>query len=73
LSAPEKYENQKFDRGTLINNIFDVYTGKQIFEYYFSGFDAQYAGMDWKSLILVLDLENNEWKLIGIIHNQWTT
>jgi hypothetical protein len=72
LNAPEKYENQKFDRGNIINNAFDIYSGKQLFEYYFSGFDAQYEGMDRRSLILVFDQENNEWKLIGIIHNQRT-
>jgi hypothetical protein len=72
MNAPEKYENQKFDRGNIINNAFDVYNGKQLFEYYFSGFDAQYEGMDRKSLILVFDQENNEWKLIGVIHNQRT-
>jgi hypothetical protein len=41
-------------------------------EYYFPGFEAQYEGMDWKSLRLVFEQHQGSWKLVGIIHNEWT-
>jgi hypothetical protein len=28
--------------------------------------------MDRKSLILVFEQQNNEWKLIGVVHGQWS-
>jgi hypothetical protein len=55
-----------------LNNIIDVYTGKQVIEYYFSWFDTQYEGIDRRSLNLVFDKQDGQWKLIGIIHGQWT-
>ena len=71
-TAPEVYQNQSIQRGNTINNIAEVYSGKQWVEFYFSGFDAQYQWMDRKSLTLVFEQVNNEWYLIGIIHGQRT-
>jgi hypothetical protein len=41
-TAPEIYHNQKFERGNTLNNIFDVYTGKEIVEFHFPQIDPQY-------------------------------
>lgn len=68
----EKHINENLIRGNTINNSSDVYPGKYIIEYYVPGIDPQYEGMDWRALSLVFQKEDNEWKLIGIIHNQWT-
>lgn len=72
VHAPEIYHNQKFQRGNTTNNIFDIYTGKEIVEYYFPQIDPQYEGMDWRSLYLVFENVNGQWKLIGIVHGQRT-
>jgi hypothetical protein len=64
--------NQVNERGNNINNIADIYEGKQRVEFYFPGFDPQYEGMDWKSLTLVFDQVKGQRELIGVIHNQWT-
>lgn len=71
-NAPEVMYNQVSERGNNMNNIAEVYEGKQRAEFYFSGFDAQYEGMDWKSLTLVFDQVDGQREIIGIIHNQWT-
>lgn len=71
-TAPIQQRNQVVQRGNVINNIANVYAGKQIIEYHFNGFDAQYDGMDWKSLYLIFGQENWEWKLIGVVHGQRT-
>ncbi len=70
--APVINTNTKIQRGNVLNNIIDVYTGKQVIEYYFSWFDTQYEGIDRRSLNLVFDKQDGQWKLIGIIHGQWT-
>ncbi len=64
--------NEVLSFGNMLENQFEVYEDPIIVEYYFPGFDPQYEGMDWKSLRLVFEEYQNEWKLVGIIHNQWT-
>jgi hypothetical protein len=71
-TAPEVTYNQSTQRGNTINNIGQVYQWKQRVEYYFSWFDAQYSGMDRKSLTLVFEQENGQRYLIGIVHGQRT-
>ena len=72
VTAPETYHNQKFERGNIINNIFDVYTGKEIVEYHFPQINPQYEWMDRRSLYLVLENVWGQRYLIGIVHGQWT-
>lgn len=64
--------NQVLSSGNALENQFEVYNNPIIVEYYFPGFNPQYEGMDWRSLRLVFELYQNEWKLVGIINNQWT-
>lgn len=64
--------NAALGHGNTINNIRDVYPTSIIVEYYFSGFDPQYDGMDWASLRLVFANKDNQWYLVGIVHDQWT-
>ena len=71
-NAPEVFYNQSSQRGNTINNIAQVYANKQWGEFYFSGFDAQYEGIDRKSLTLVFDQVDGRWYLIGIVHGAWT-
>jgi hypothetical protein len=59
-------------QGNTINNIAEVYPGAVVVEYHFEGFDPQYAGMDWRSLRLVLEESGGNWYLVGIVHDEWT-
>lgn len=59
--------------GNMINNIQQAYPNGPFVEFHFTGFDPQYSSMDWRSLRLVFEEENSEWKLVGIIHDEWTT
>lgn len=56
----------------MLENQFEVYENPIIVEYYFSGFDPEYEGIDWRSLRLVFEQYEGSWKLVGIINNQWT-
>lgn len=71
-NAPEILYNQSVQRGNTINNIAQVYSGKQWVEFYFSWFDPQYEGIDRKSLTLVFENSDGQWYLIGIVHSART-
>jgi hypothetical protein len=58
--------------GNIVVNIKEVFPNSYIMDYYFSGFDPQYEGMDWESLILVLEELNGGWYVSAIAHSQWT-
>jgi hypothetical protein len=64
--------NETVGQGNTINNIATVYPNAVTVEYHFDGFDPQYAGMDWRSLRLVLEEMDGTWYLVGIVHDQWT-
>lgn len=64
--------NEQLFTGNATNNAPQVYPGSIIVEYHFDGFEEQYEGMDWSSLRLVFQEHNDDWMLVGIIHDQWT-
>jgi hypothetical protein len=72
INAEEAGYNEVLSFGNMLENQFEVYENPIIVEYYFSGFNPEYEGMDWQSLRLVFEEYQGEWKLAGIIHNQWT-
>lgn len=72
LNAEQVGYNKVLGHGNTLNNSFDVYKNSIIVEYYFSGFDPQYEGIDWRSLRLVFEKKDDTWYLVGIIHDEWT-
>jgi len=46
LNAEEKSVNRFLKSGNSLNNLQEIYPGAIFTEFYFSGFDAKYAGMD---------------------------
>lgn len=73
LNAEEISVNERLGHGNTIDNSREVYADATIYEYYFSGFDPQYEGMDWRSLRLALEkAEDGKWYLVGVIHDEWT-
>lgn len=64
--------DQAIQIGNAIDNTKEVYPEAKFIEFHFTGFDEQYGGIDWRSLRLVLEEENNEWLLVGIIHGENT-
>lgn len=64
--------NLAIGTGNMINNTSTAYPNESFVEYHFTGFDSQYAGIDWESLTLVFEQDNGNWYLVGIIHGQWT-
>ena len=74
FARPQQLGFNKFlGQGNTLNNLVEFYPQAQFVEYYFSGFDPQYSGMDWRSLRLVFVQEGGVWYLAGIVHDEWTT
>jgi hypothetical protein len=71
-SAPSISVNQSLAQGNTIDNLAEFYPGAVFVEYYFPGFDPQYQGMDWEALRLAFQQDQGQWRLVGIIHDQWT-
>lgn len=72
-TTPDIRWNTVQDRGNTIDNAREIYPSASIVEYHFDGFNPEYGGMDWRSLRLVLDQNTqDEWQLVGIIHDEWT-
>lgn len=71
-AAPQMSLNQRLGSGNSLDNAAEFYPGSMIVEYHFPGFDAQYAGMDWRSLRLVFEAVDGQWYLTGLINDQWT-
>jgi hypothetical protein len=72
MNAPQIKKNEIIGTGNSLNNLEKVYEDADFIEYHFPEFDPEAYGMDWKSLRLVFELYNREYKLVGIIHDQWT-
>ena len=70
--AEEVGYNERLGSGNSIENSQAFYPDAFVVEYHFSGFDPQYAGMDWRSLRLVFQQHEGAWYLVGIIHDEWT-
>ncbi|MCM3631009.1 hypothetical protein M3194_27150 [Paenibacillus glycanilyticus] len=70
--AEEVSPNKVLGQGNTLVNIEESYPGSTYFDYYFSGFNPEYGGMDWESLILVLEQHNGAWYACAIVHSQWT-
>lgn len=71
-AAEQIGRNEILGQGNTIVNIADVFPGSTTFDYYFSGFNPEFEGMDWSSLILVLEQHEGAWYVSAVVHSQWT-
>lgn len=58
--------------GNSLDNVKEIYPDADYTEFYFSGFDPKYDGMDWQKLRLIFKTKAGRTFLIAIIHDQWT-
>lgn len=60
--------------GNSLENVQDAYPGDRFLEYYFPGQDPEVGGLDWCALKLVFrDTDGNgSYRLVGVIHSEWT-
>jgi hypothetical protein len=72
LNAPLRSFNEFHSQGTDLNNVKEVFPASDIVEYFFSGFDKKYGGMDYRGLRLVFESYNGKHYLVAIVHDKWT-
>ncbi|MEK7154485.1 MAG: hypothetical protein AAB792_02935, partial [Patescibacteria group bacterium] len=72
VNAKEITYNRFTDRGNMTNNVFEAYPGSIVVDYYFPPTDPEFGGMDWAGLRLVFEKINDNWYLVGVIHDEWT-
>lgn len=58
--------------GNSLENVQEAYPDARFIEYYFPGVDPANEGFDWCALKLVFQEWNGAYKLVGIIHSEWT-
>ncbi|MBU8908666.1 hypothetical protein [Desertibacillus haloalkaliphilus] len=64
--------DEEHQRGNMINNIKEVYPQASVVEYHLEG-SEEYAGMDWASLNIVLEQDQNGiWKVVALVNDKWT-
>lgn len=65
--------NEQLGTGNTINNLPAFFGGNAAFiEYHVRG-SEEYSGMDWRSLRLVfLPDAEGRWRLVGLVHDEWT-
>ena len=73
LHAEKIGYDQIIGKGNSLNNLNEIFPKHPFIEYYFSGFDKKYSGMDWTSLRLVFKQYQSNYYLVAVIHDQWTT
>ena len=72
LNAEKKGVNKFFGGGNSLNNLKEIYPRCNFAEFYFSGIDPKFDGMDWRALRLVFKDYKKKYYLIAIVHDQWT-
>lgn len=72
LNAEKTTLNEMVGHGNSLNNLKEMYPNSMFTESYFSGFDPKYDGMDWCCLRLVFQKHENQFYLVGVVHDQWT-
>lgn len=71
-SAPMIGVDHVIASGNSLENVATAYPDAHFVEYYFPGRTPAAAGLDWCALKLVFAQDGGSWKLVGIIHSEWT-
>ena len=72
-AADQVSENQDKASGNTVNNAAEVYPDGTRVEYYIKPTmtDGQ-PNNDWAALRIVLENSQGTWRLVGVIHDEWT-
>lgn len=71
-NAPQISFNQIAQSGNSLENVDEVFPDCPYVEFHYPGIDPELEGMDWCSLKLVFADYQGQWKLVALIHSQWT-
>ena len=72
-SAPVLGIDRVIGSGNALENVSELFPDARFVEYYFPGIKPEYNGFDWCGLKLVFSVYQEQYKLIAVIHSEWTT
>ena len=58
--------------GNTIVNLKEAFPNARFIEFAILGTNPDYGGMDWASLRLIFQIEDGDFMLAGVVHDQWT-
>lgn len=58
--------------GGMIDNSTEFYADAHFVEYHFDGFNADYGGLDFRTLRIVLAPHDNTYAVVAVVDNTWT-
>ena len=70
--APQIGIDEILQSGNALENVAEVYADGRFVEFHYSGIDPEMDGLDWCYLKTVFLPEGDEWRLVALIHSQWT-
>ena len=71
LKAEQTSVNKLIDPDSAISKVPSVYARHSFVQFYFPGFNKDYEGLDWKSLLLVFKQQQKKYFLVAVVHNKW--
>jgi len=71
-SAPMLGVNRVISAGNSLENVAAAYPEGEFVEFYIPGIEPKNNGFDWCGLKLVFERVAEEYKLVGLIHSEWT-
>lgn len=71
-NAPVLGIDQVMGSGNALENVKEVFPLARFVEYYFPGRNPDHMGFDWCGLKLVFEPWENQYRLIALIHSEWT-
>ena len=60
------------ETGNALENVSESFSGCRFLEYHFPGLEPANEGFDWCSLKVGLSPWENQWRLVALIHSEWT-
>ena len=58
--------------GNALENLAEAYPGCRFVDFSFPSADPVNDGLDWSSLKLVFQPQEEHWYLVGVVHGEWT-
>lgn len=70
--VPEIGVDRIMTGGNALENLSEEYPGCRFVDFSFPSADPVNDGLDWSSLKLVFQPEEEHWYLVGVVHGEWT-
>ncbi|MBI1306836.1 MAG: hypothetical protein GC181_09530 [Bacteroidetes bacterium] len=71
LDMADTSVNRVYHAGNTLNNFKSCYPSAQYIDFHVEGTE-EYGGMDWRTLRMGFVKVKDQWKLIALIHDEWT-